>query len=228
MGWRGVFFCLGAAMTALGLAFACRGRGGRFRGQVPSLANIKAILVLPAFWALMLLFSLGIGGSMGVFTMLPLFLVESRGMEMSSANFLVSLSRASGLGAAFLAGWLVDRVGFKRTLLMVFAASGLLTALIGLGQGPWLWLALFLQPGLMVCFFPAGFAALAGLGDESARSLAVGLTVPMSFVLGGGGFPAAIGWAAQVYSLSWGFVGAGALILCGVILLPWLDSGARS
>jgi len=45
--------------------------------------------------------------------MIPLYLVAERGMERSSANALLALSRIPTLVIAFLAGWVTDRFGPK-------------------------------------------------------------------------------------------------------------------
>ncbi len=224
LGWRGVMGALGAASLLLGLAYARRGRGSDSPGQPPSPANLKKVLVQPSFWVLMGLFSLGVGASLGVFTMLPLYLVSEHDLARSQANLLVAASRVAGVAASFLAGWTSDRLGPRRTLAGVFAASGLLTILMGLSSGAWLWLAIFLQPTVAVCFFPAAFAALSRLSEPASRNLVVSLCVPLGFVVGGGGFPAAIGWAGQHLGFSWGIAGAGVLILGGLTFLPWLDS----
>lgn len=225
LGWRGVLAALGGASLLLGLLYAGRGRGSDSPGQPPSPANLKRVLVQPSFWVLMGLFSLGVGASLGVFTMLPLFLVSEHELARSQANLLVAASRVAGVLASFLAGWASDRLGPRRTLAMVFAASGLLTILMGLSSGAWLWLAIFLQPTVAVCFFPAAFAALSRLSQPASRNLVVSLCVPLGFVVGGGAFPAAIGWAGQHLGFSWGIAGAGVLILGGLTFLPWLEPG---
>ncbi len=223
LGWRGVLGALGAASLLLGLAYIRPGRGSQSRGRPPSPANLKAVLVQPSFWVLMGLFSLGVGASLGVFTMLPLYLVNEQGLARSQANLLVACSRVAGVAASFLAGWASDRLGPRRTLAGVFAASGLLTILMGLSSGAWLWVAIFLQPTVAVCFFPAAFAALSRLSEPASRNLVVSLCVPLGFVVGGGGFPSAIGWAGQHLGFSWGITGAGVLILGGLTFLPWLE-----
>jgi NNP family nitrate/nitrite transporter-like MFS transporter len=171
---------------------------------------------------MMALFSLGIGATVGVYTMLPLFLVSERGMETSSANLLLSASRLTGLGAAFVSGMAVDRLGPVKALWAVMGITGLFTIALGLLPGAGLTIALFLQPLVAVCFFPAGFAALALVGNSSARGLAVSFTVPAAFLLGGGGLPTLIGYLGQTFSLAWGLTVSGGIMLLALLLLPAL------
>jgi NNP family nitrate/nitrite transporter-like MFS transporter len=222
LSWQGVMASLGAVSAALAVVYARWGRGGRFYGQAPNPANLWALMAEPASWLIMLMFGLGIGGSLGVYTMLPLYLVEEHGMALASANLLVSASRVAGVGMSFLAGAFTDRVGPARALAAVFGLTGLATVGLGLAQGPWLWAALFLQPTLAVCFFPAGFAALSRLVDASLRNLAVSVVIPLGFVLGSGAIPTLIGWLGETVSFAAGIVVVGLFILGGVGLAAGL------
>ena len=220
--WQGVLGWLGLGCLALGLVFWRWGKGGDFKGQAPSPANLKQLATDSRSWVLMVLFSLGIGGSLGVYTMLPLYLVTEHGLDLASANYMVGFSRLAGVAASFVAGWASDRMGPRRALAGVFALTGLATIALGLLPPPWLWAALFAQPLMAVCFFPAGFAALSNMSDPSLRSLTVSVVVPMGFVLGGGALPAGIGWLGEQASFQTGIALSGALVLAGVFLLPLL------
>jgi NNP family nitrate/nitrite transporter-like MFS transporter len=222
--WQGVLGWLGLACLVLGLVFWRWGKGGDFKGQAPNPANLKRLVMDIRSWVLMILFSLGIGGSLGVYTMLPLYLVTERGLDLAMANYLVGFSRLAGVVASFVAGWASDRMGPRQALAWVFALTGLSTIALGLLPPPWLWVALFAQPIMAVCFFPAGFAALSSMGDPSLRSLTVSVVVPMGFVLGGGALPAGIGWLGEVASFQWGIALSGVLFFCGVFLMPLLKA----
>jgi NNP family nitrate/nitrite transporter-like MFS transporter len=171
---------------------------------------------------MMALFSLAIGASLGVYTMLPLYLVAEQGFERSSANELVAFSRIAGLVIAFAAGWASDTWGPKRALGGILLATGMATVLLGMARGPWIIPVLFLQPMLAVCFFPAGFAALASIGPPQVRNVAISLTIPVAFFLGGGAIPAGIGLMGQKGSFALGFVLVGVLLVGGVIILRYL------
>lgn len=216
--WRGILALLGVAALALGFAYARFGRHGDFPGEAPSLGSFRVLLGHASFWIMMLLFGLGVGASMGIYAMLPLYLVVESGMERGWANLLISLSRISGLGMAFVSGWTTDRFGPKRTLFVIFFLTGLTTLLLGTVQGPWLILMVLLQPLLAACFFPPGFAALSLTSAPSVRNVAVSLTVPFSFLLGGGAIPTLIGVAAEAGSFSLGIILVGGLIVGGSFL----------
>ena len=216
--WRGILAVMGVASIAAGVAFARFGKGGRFPGAAPSAASFQNILTKPAFWVMTTLFSLGITGSLGVYAMLPLYLVAERGLDQYSANILVAISRVSGLGMAFLAGWATDRFGAKRIMAAVLILTGSMTVLLGVAKGYWIVIIVFLQPMLAVCFFPAGFAALSRIGPPSSRNVAVSLAIPLAFLIGAGSIPTGIGIIGDFAHFALGFALVGGLILAGFFL----------
>jgi NNP family nitrate/nitrite transporter-like MFS transporter len=220
--WRGILVLLGGASVIIAMAFARFGRGGEFLGEAPSPRSLKTLLGERAFWIMVVLFSLGITGTLGIFTMLPLYLVTERGMDRNWANTLVALSRISGLGMAFLAGWATDRLGPKGTMGGVFLLTGLMTVLLGAAPDSWIMVIVFLQAALAPCFFPPGFAALSMIGAPSVRNLAVSLTIPFAFLLGAGVIPIGIGTMGDAGSFDLGIGLAGGIILMGFIVTHYL------
>ena len=216
--WRGVFTFLGALSVILGAVFARFGRGGEFRGEPPGFRSFKALLKQPSFLIMIALFGLGLVGNYGIFTMLPLYLVTDRGLEQNWANTLIALSRISGIGMTFLAGWVTDRLGPRKTLIGAFLLTGSVTVLLGLFPYPWIIIPIFLQPMLAVCFFPAGFAALSFIGSAKVRSVAVSLAVPLGFLFGGGAVPFGISLMGEIGFFGLGVSLAGGLILFGTFL----------
>ncbi len=216
--WRGTLALLGGVSIVIGVAFARLGRGGEFPGEAPSVASFSTILTIPAFWIMTVLFGLAISGSLGVYAMLPLYLVTERGIDRYWANTLVALSRISGIGMAFLSGWATDHFGPRRIMSVVLLLTGMMTALLGPAKGYWVVVIVFLQPMLAVCFFPAGLAALSCIGPPSSRNVAISLTIPFAFLLGAGAIPTGIGIMGDAGSFAMGFFLVGGLILGGFLL----------
>ncbi len=213
--WRAVPVLVGVAALLAGLLFARYGRGGRFAGEAPKPAAMKAFLSDPAFWTMAALFGLGISGTLGIYTMLPLYLIADHGVPRADANLLVALSRISGIFMAMAGGWATDRFGPFRTMTGVFLATGLATVAVGIAPGRWAVAAMFVQTLPATCFFPAGFAALSSIGPPSARNIAVSLAVPLAFMFGGGIVPGLIGLFGDIGSFAYGFTLVGCLIACG-------------
>lgn len=220
--WRAVPVILGVTTILLGVTFARYGRSGSFTGVAPGLASFKVFLASPAFWIMVMLFGLGVAGTLGVYTMLPLYLVTEHAIDRNFANALVSLSRISSLFMALAGGWASDRFGPRKTMMIVFLFSGVATIAMGTVSGNWVLWAIFLQPMLAVCFFPAGFAALSRIGPPGARNIAVSLAVPVAFMIGGGAVPIFIGFMGDVAQFATGICLVGSMIILGAILAYFL------
>jgi MFS transporter, NNP family, nitrate/nitrite transporter len=228
MSWRGVLIVIGAVTVGLGLAQARWGRGGRFAGQQPDLNALRHLAAEPLYWRMILLFGLAISSTLGVYTMLPLYLVAERGMDQSWANTLIGLSRISTLLMALASGWVTDRFGAKRTIIGVFLFTGSATLALSVAEGSGLVAAVLLQPMVAVCFFPAGFAVLSNIGSAAARNLAVSMTAPVAFLIGGGVIPTVIGFFGDMGRFSPGIGLAGALMLCGTAVALSLKMPPRA
>ncbi len=218
--WRAVFKVLGITALLLSLVFARFGRGGEFHGEPVGYASFRNLLSKPAFWVMVILFSLGISSTLGIYAMLPLYLVTDHGMDRNWANTLIALSRVASIGVTLAGGWATDRFGPKRVLRIVFILTGVMTIFIGLASTSLVTAAVFLQPIMAVCFFPAGLAALSMVSSPKERNIAVSLTVPLAFMVGGGAVPTLIGFMGDVHSF-----GSGIALVGGAILLGSLISG---
>jgi NNP family nitrate/nitrite transporter-like MFS transporter len=223
--WRIAFVFLGIVGLLLGGVFARFGRGGEFHGQAPGLSAFRAIFSKPVFWVLVILFSLGISSTLGLYTMLPLYLVTEHTFDRNWANTLVALSRVAGLVMAFVGGWITDRIGPKRVLMVVFFLAGMMTFAIGIASKDWIAIPVFIQPMLAVCFFPAGLAALSLVSTQKDRNIFVSLTVPMGFLMGGGAVPTAIGFIGDISTFAHGIMLVGALVFSGTIVTAFLKLG---
>jgi len=227
LSWRGILAVVGAGGIVLGGCFALWGVGGNFRGEPPLFQTMGRLMRTPSMWVMMLLFTVGIGAGMGLYGMLPLFLVSGVGMTLRAANNITGLSRLACLAVIFFSGWITDRIGHRRALIIALTVIASLTLCLGLFTGPVLTptFALF-QGAAAVLFFPPAFAAVSRLVPAEMRNLAISLTTAVGAVLGGGGVPALVGYLAEVASFPTGFTVVGALALLSPLLLrPLARSG---
>jgi MFS transporter, NNP family, nitrate/nitrite transporter len=220
--WQAVLAVIGGASAILGLTFLRFGPGGDFTGEAPTLGNIRLLSGKPAFWIMVVLFGLAIGSSLGLFSMMTLYLVAERGFKRETANMLIGLSRIPVIAMALVSGWISDRFGPKSTITAVILFNGLATILLGVLPGRWVILMVFLQPMLTVCFFPAGFTILSRIVPPSARNLSVSLTVFIAYLIGAGFLPMLLGIFGDRGTFAAAFILVGSLMLLSVLLLPRL------
>jgi len=216
--WRMGLGLLGVLSLVGSLSFGRLGRGGDFPGESPG-SNAFAVLArTPAFWLMMVLFGVGVSSTIGVYAMLPLYLVSQRNFDQSTANTLVAFSRSHGPMLGLLGGWASDKLGAKGTIIISLIFTGITTLLLGTLSGPALGAAVLVQPLVAVWFFPAAFAAIAMITPPSARNLAVAFSVPVGYIIGGGAIPTLIGIMGDAGSFATGFVVTGLLIAAGGLL----------
>ena len=216
--WRMGLGLLGVLSLVGSLSFRRLGCGGDFPGESPG-SNAFAVLArTPAFWLMMVLFGVGVSSTIGVYAMLPLYLVSQRNFDQSTANTLVAFSRSHGPMLGLLGGWASDKLGAKGTIIISLIFTGITTLLLGTLSGPALGAAVLVQPLVAVWFFPAAFAAIAMITPPSARNLAVAFSVPVGYIIGGGAIPTFIGIMGDAGSFATGFVVTGLLIAAGGLL----------
>lgn len=216
--WRIVLLFLACTGAVAGVLFLIFAKGGRFRGKPPHLANTRLILTKSSFWIMTTLFALGAGAGVGVFAMTPTYLVAERGMNPQLVNTLVGLSRVSSLVIIFFTGYLVDRFGVRRVIATVMLAAGIATAGLSLASRPLLIAAVFLQPILIACYFPAGFAAISRIAPREMHNLTISFMFPIGYAVGSGLVPFLLGLLGDRLSFAFGFRLYGGLLIASAVL----------
>jgi len=216
--WRMVFLLIGFGALIMSPVFANYGGGGEFKGEAPNFASFQQLYGNLSVWVMVFLFSLGVISTMGIYTMLPLFLVAEHGMDINLANTLVALSRIPSIIIVFFGGWATDRIGPRRTLKIVLLITGLMTLFLGIVSRSLISYIVFLQPLVAVCFFPAGFSAMSLIVPAQLRNIAVSLIIPLAIVIGGGLAPVFIGFIGDMGSFGVAIMICGGLITAGSAL----------
>ncbi len=211
--WRGTMIIVGIAIIAIAIVYALTIPWGAFRGERMAVSSMRPLLREKDFWVTILLFGVIIGGSQGVYSLLPAYLVGDRGMNPGLVNSVIGISRVSGLFAVLLSGWMVDRFGIRKTVGIIVSFSSVLTIMLGLGGGWFLVGVILLQPALLAAFFPAGLSAATRIGPPHSRSLTMSLVVPFGYFIGVGIVPMFLGICADYGRLPWGFAGLGAAMV---------------
>lgn len=224
MSWRMVLGAVAVFCLVLAPIFLVFGQGGRFHGERPSLGNLKEVLSNPQFWILGLLFMLAASAAVGVYNVLPTFLIQERGMSTTLAGSLIGASRIPGLFMLLVVGVAVDKLGFGKLIAITAAATGVMTILIGSLDGLPLRGAVLLQPMIVGAFFPAVLTALSELGAPESRNVAISLIIPAGNLAGAGLFPALTGLFADHGLFYLSFVITGVLLLAACALVPFLKT----
>jgi len=213
--WRTALGILGVLALIAGCLLHLSCKDSRLRGEIPHPRTVGALFAQPAFWIMVILFCLAISSTIGIYSMLPLYLVTELGFSPPEANSFVALSRIPTIAIVFLAGPVIDRLGARTAMVFIFLYTGIMTSILGVASAGWITPVIFLQPLLSVCFFPAGFSMLSAIAPPQSRNLAVSLAVPIGFLFGGGVVPGIIGVLADAKLFSVGIISTGAAIFLG-------------
>ncbi len=222
LSWRNVLFVVGMTSILMGLSFYKFSKVKDFKGESPNLKSFLPLVASPSFWMMMVLFTVGVTGTLGVYSMLPLYLVKEHGFLQAEANTLMTLSRMFTLPMPFVVGWLSDRFGLKPTLAFVLLITGVSTLLLGVFTGSFIKAIIFIQPLSAVSFFPPAFAALSLIGSKETRNIMVSFTIPVAFLIGGGLIPNLIGIFGDNDLFPLGFMLAGGFIMAGAAIPAFL------
>lgn len=210
-GWHGVF---GLAMIPLAIVLATFLLTAREAPPRVQAATRWMVLRQADLWWFCLFYSVTFGGYVGLSSFLPLYLRDQQGLVPATAGLLTAVAAFVGSFSRPFGGWLADRVGGRR--LLIVALAGLALTYAALATGPALAPLTMLLVVAMAC---------CGLGNGAVFQLVplrfpreLGLVTGIVGALGGlGGFclPMLLGLVRQHV----GGFGAGFVMLAVVAAL---------
>jgi NNP family nitrate/nitrite transporter-like MFS transporter len=220
MPWRSVFLMVAGLFVAVTMLFWATGPDPK--PQRKSGFGLSTLLRRLDFWIIMIIWVASATSVMGVYNIVPLFLVDERAMSVEGANQLLGLSRVGGVTGQIVIGFFLDRFKTKGILWFLCVASGLSAMGLSMAQPPWLLaVMLVLQGTFCVVFFPTGIVAISKLTDRDERSFYTGTIMAVSGMISLGIAPALFGAIADVYNFQIGLMllGVGTLIICPLIMV---------
>lgn len=224
MSWR-LIFLVGSGIVGMVAIFnALQGKAGHFRGTPPNYHNLSIIFRNRAFWVVTCWIGLLSAATIGIFAILPSYLVLERGMDREFINAMVGASRVSGLFVLYAAAWLGDHWERRRLVTMVFLCSGIFTFMLGVTEGNLLFVCVFLQPLFGAAFFPSTFAFLSENVSRDHQNVAIALVVGFGNICGVGIFPFLMGLLEAAGYARWGFMGLGILMVTSLPLMRFLKT----
>jgi DHA1 family inner membrane transport protein len=213
LGWRGILLVIVCGNLLAAFLYSRQRLGGNTYGRAPRFDRLKAVVRLKEAWFILALLSAAQCALQGLFAILPMYLVVSRGLEPDMANKLVSASRVSGILLLPVAGTLADIFGARRVILTVFAVSGVATFFVGLTDGPALAVSVIAQSALMTAFYPAALVIITNLGPPESQNVTYSVIISIAVFVGNGMMPLFFGWLGDLGVQSSGFFVLAAVLL---------------
>lgn len=232
-GWRGAFFTLAAPTILIGLfIFAYLGRKStrahvdgvkqKIREEKPPQPGYRRRLT-----AFLTMIIIGGGATMSILPLLTLFMTDMLGASNEKAGALLSIVFSSGLWAGPLGGWLADRYGSVRIVIITGIMSGLfIFAFNFVSLGPTLYLVLFLQGMNMAVRMPVTEVFIMSQTPAKKRSTIFGLYYStMQYT--GAVFTPIGGYAIQRWGFHACFNAAAAIIVTVAVVTSFFIWDAR-
>ena len=219
LGWQSAFAIAIIPISLVFVAFALMAKDCPGARKAISRAEYGSALRQADTGWFCLIYSFTFGGFVGLASFLTMFFYDQYQLSKVTAGDLTTLAVLAGSALRPVGGWIADRIGGYRLLVMVFAGAGVM--LCSLSMLPSLTLAVTLLVGTM---------ALLGMGNGAVFQLVpqrfagtVGIITGLVGAAGGiGGFflPSLLGFAKdRTGSFGIGFAIFGLALFAGVALL---------
>jgi NNP family nitrate/nitrite transporter-like MFS transporter len=190
------------------------------RPQEEKKSSYSTVLRRPAFWVIAIIWIMAAMATAGIYTIIPLFLVTEKGMQVQAANTIFGISRIGGVFATMLIGFFLDRYSVKKILFTILFITGLSTVGMALAQVLWLLVGmLVIQATISMAFFPAAITAVSSITPPEERTTFIGVTLGISSLICFGVFPVGLGAIADKWSFQIGILAAGILITLSCALI---------
>jgi MFS family permease len=175
-------------------------------------------------WIMGLLWIFATASCLGIYSILPLYLIKERGIDLYLANTLFGISRVGGIFVSISMGFLTDRYGYQTMLKWSLLMTGLTTISLSLSSTlPLILITLILQATLSLAFFPVGLAAISKLTSLSERSMAIGVIISIGVIFGMGGTPLLLGVIADHLNFHVGILWLGILTSLSSLTVRFLE-----
>jgi len=219
--WRSFFLMLAVACVMAGTLFWVfvpkQPLEERRKSLLSGVLKLRSFRIIASLWIFMAI------ASGGLSSIIPLFLVTERGMDLDFANRIFGISRVGSLFVTLLIGIALDRFNVKKIMAFVILGTGLSTVGLALAPGFWVLSAMLLvQATTCFSFFPVALTAIARLTQPHERSAFTGATIAIATIVGVGLAPVILGAIADVWNFQAGIFFMGLLVSLSCLFLRWL------
>ncbi len=195
------------------------------RPQRERRSNYSLVLRRKDFWIVTIIWTISAMATAGIFSVIPLFLVKEKGIQLELANTIFGFSRIGGLLATILVGFVLDRYAVKKILFIILFITGLSTIGMALAQVFWLLVGmLIIQATVSIAFFPSAIIAISKITRFEERSTFMGLILTISAICGVGFTPVALGLVADRWNFQIGILVLGVLTTVSCVLIRELKN----
>jgi sugar phosphate permease len=210
--WRAMFYVLAIlfGVCAVVFFFTCKD----FEVHMTQKGFVGSVLKSRSIWLLGIMWIFSVGANLAVYFIIPLYLTKELSFDIGYANTIFGFSRLGGAAVTIAAGFVIDRFSLRKTMFIVIFITGIFTLFLSHWNARVVEVFLFLQPSLIVVFFPVGLVAISKMFEEKEkRSLAAGFLGALSGLFGVGLIPYLLGLAGDRLSFRFGIFALGIAVI---------------
>ena len=139
-------------------------------------------------------------------------------LEAHEVNHLIIIARTISIFTAIVGGYVADRLGLKKSLVIILVICGTVTAMMGM-TNPLLALLLFcIQSPIAACLMPIIHYGVATIATPEKNAAMVSIMAPFGFTFGAGIVPQVLGFFGDSNLYAEGFVIFGVTsLLCALV-----------
>jgi len=205
--WRDILNVFGLLSAVLSLFFLFLMHKKAEKSLPVTFSFIKEVLTWPSFWILNLLLCVINGLNIGIYNMIPDFFERHNLVAMQDVNYLIVFARTISILTALIGGYLVDLLGFKKSLVAVLFVCGVVTTFMGMTSNPTLALILFcIQSPIAACLMPMIHFGITTIVPNEKNAAIVSIMAPFGFAFGAGIVPQVLGFFGDSNLYGEGFV----------------------
>jgi predicted MFS family arabinose efflux permease len=218
-GWRSIFSVLGIVFIIAALIFYIL--FDELKVPKINVADLRNFIGRKSLWIMSAIWIFAASTSLGVYSVIPLFLTKELHLDIGYANTIFAFSRLGGFVIAIGACFLVSRFSIQKVMASILAISGIFTVFVALAGIRFIGIALFLQATFIYGFFPAGLIALSRMFEMNVRSIATGFVFGWGVVVGWGITPYLLGLSGDLVSFKFGILilRIGTIMASGLVFL---------
>jgi NNP family nitrate/nitrite transporter-like MFS transporter len=218
--WRGIFGVVALVFVIAAAAFAFL--FDELKVSRITRAAFGEFITRRSLWLLSVVWVFAASTSLGIYSVLPLYLTKELHLDIQYANTIFGISRLGGFVVAIGSGYLVTRFSVRAVMASMLVISGAFTILVGLAGSSLIAPALFLQASFIYGFFPAGLIAISRMFELHVRSIATGFIFGVGVIFGWGVAPYLLGLSGDLLSFRFGILILGILTMLASGLIFFL------
>jgi MFS family permease len=217
--WRGIFSVLGAVFVILVVIFYFL--FDEVKVERVNRAAFGNFIRRKTVWILSFIWIFAASSSLGIYSVIPLYLTKELHLDIGYANTIFGISRLGGFVVAIGSGFLVSRFNIQKIMASLLVVSGVCTIFVALAGVELIGIALFLQASFIYGFFPAGLIAISRIFEINIRGIATGFVFGFGVIGGWGITPYLLGLSGDLLSFKFGIfmLGAATVLSSGLIFL---------